>query len=524
MNRSTRPWSCPSDEWQSIEEYLQLSNGALPPRLEKGFGYPSPDQIQVTGKGSLRQLIIERELWRPFTNSDSDVTVATTQQAAVADALIATGTSWSFEMASVSTGGHGVPFERLDAVHHINTDYYQPYTIGSCANDTIQGFEDERPLTFPIPPAIIPEDLPLQHVDNSSLSFPGFTFDNLTRSQILKTEGPTWENRLRWVELPQDPFNGSAIGAVVLLPLQDPKPSESQDQDILLCVLGAGWGPSTLNTSTQEYGSTHVRSSISNAKTVAEKIFSLEDKTPGAGMAKAGDDATASSIIFLLPTYPKRLINIGLSWSRYLNPLVTDLNTTVFHRLMQSNFTDRRPGLTAEIILPSLLANALARIGIESSLQGTPKMTTDSLGESEPDGNSWYQGRGNAFVVDPEQSKGWVRLKVYSTLLGYAYNASGAGPKAAIAFLLAYCALAIAHLCYASITGKMHLPDPYSFFGGARPELKHLSRNLLQLLGFHRGSCSTCDEFRTNGAASKHFVRNLRSQHLWTSGTDPCQA
>lgn len=469
VNRSTRPWSCPSDEWQSIEEYLQLSNGALPQRLEEEFGYPSPDQVQVTGKGSLRQLMIMRELWKPFTNSDSHVTVATTQQAAVADALIATGTLWSFEMASVSNGGHGVPVERLDAVHHINTNYYQPYTIGSCANDTIQGFDDERPLTFPIPPGIIAEDLPVQHLDNSSLSFPGFTFDNLTRSQILKTEGPTWENRLRWVELPQDPFNGSAIGAVVLLPLQDPKPNESQDQDILLCVLGAGWGPSTLNTSTQEYGSTHVRSSISNAKTVVEKLESFEDKTPSAGhagLAKAGDEATASSICFILPAYPKRLINISLSWSKYLNPLVTDLNTTVFHRLMQSNFTDRRPGITAGIILPSLLANALARIGIESSLQGTPKMTTDSLGESEPDGNSWFQGRGNAFVVDPEQSKDWVRLKVYSTLLGYAYNTSGAGSKVAIVFLLAYCTLAIAHLCYASITGKMYLSDPLFIFGG----------------------------------------------------------
>ena len=457
VSRSTRPWSCPSDEWQSVEEYLQLSSGALPPRLEEEFGHPSPDQIQVTGKGSIRQLEIQRELWKPFINSDSDVAVATTQQAAVADALIATGTLWSFEMATVSTGGHGVPFERLDAVHHINTNYYQPYTIGSCANDTIQGFDDERPVTFPIPPGIIPEDLPVQHIDNSSLSFPGFTFDNLTRSQILKTEGPTWENRLRWVELPQDPFNGSAIGAVVLLPLQDPKPSESQDQNILLCVLGAGWGPSTLNLSTQEYGSTHVSSSISNAKAPVEELVSVKDTAHFAGTARAGVDALASSIFFLLPIYPKRLINISLSWSKYLNPLVTDLNTTVFHRLMQSNLTDRRPGISAEIILPSLLANALARIGIESSLQGTPKMTTDSLGESEADGRSWFQGRGNALVVDPEQSKDWVRLKVYSTLLGYAYNTSGAGPKVAIAFLLAYCTLAIAHLCYGSITGKLYL-------------------------------------------------------------------
>lgn len=191
VSRLARPWSCPSDEWQSIEDYLQLSNNALPPRLEDMFGIPNPDQVQVTGKASLRQLQIVRELWKPFSNSDGHTIVATTQQAAVADALVATGTLWDFEMASVSTGGHGVPLEQFDAVHHINTNYYQPYTIGSCANDTIQGINDDRPLAFPIPPCVTPANLPMQHVDNSSLSFPSFIFDNLTRAEILRTGGPS---------------------------------------------------------------------------------------------------------------------------------------------------------------------------------------------------------------------------------------------------------------------------------------------------------------------------------------------
>lgn len=55
---------------------------------------------------------------------------------------------------------------------------------------------------------------------------------------------------------------------------------------------------------------------------------------------------------------------------------------------MQSNFTDRRPGITADIILSSLLANGLARIEIESSIQDNLKTTADSQGESEPDSNS----------------------------------------------------------------------------------------------------------------------------------------
>ena len=454
VSESARPWSCPSDEWQSIEDFLQLSNNALPSPLEEIFGIQAPDQVQVTGKASRRQLHIARWCLKPFANSDSYTVMATTQQAAVADALTATGGVWNSEMTAVSTGGHGVPLQRLDAVHHINTNYYQPYTIGSCANDTIKGLNDERPIVFPIPPGVMPEDLPVQHMDNSSLSFPGFTFANLTRAEILRTEGPTWENRLRWIELPEVPFNGSAIGAVVLLPLQASQPRGSQDQDILLCVLGAGWGASTLNMSTHDGGSTHVSSSISNAKSATEGVKSIESTTLFP-VAQAQSDATMSYLIFLLPFYPTRPISISLGWSSYLNPLVTELNTTVFHRLMQSNLTDRQPSVSAEIILPSLLANALARIGIESSLQGTLKTTKNSQGESEPDSISWFQGRGNALVVDAEQSKDWVRLKVYSTLLGYAYNTSGAGSKIAVVFLLAYCTLAIGHLCYAGITGKV---------------------------------------------------------------------
>lgn len=315
ISQRVRPWPRPSDEWQSIEEYLQLSFNSLPPRLEEEFGIPTPDHVDVTGKASLRQLQSARELWKPLVNSDSSTAVATTQQAAVADALVAIGTLWDFEMTSVSTGGHGVPLERLDAMHHIDADYYQPYSIGSCANDTIQGFTDERPLTFPVPPGVMPEDLPMQRIHKSSLSFPGFIFDNLTRTKIMETGGPTWENRLRWVELPQIPFNGSAIGAVVLLPLQRPQPRESQDQVVVLCVLGAGWGPSTFKISTRESGSNSARSGISNAKTVTEEVKSARDTTPRQDLSEAAKAATLSSISFLLPIYPKRPINVSLSWS-----------------------------------------------------------------------------------------------------------------------------------------------------------------------------------------------------------------
>ena len=106
----------------------------------------------MTGKGSLRHLQIQRQLWLPFVNSDRETAIATAQQAAVTDILTTTSSLWTFAISDVNTGEHGLPFEQLDAVHHIRNDYYQPYIIDSCANDTIESLNDEQPLTFPTPP------------------------------------------------------------------------------------------------------------------------------------------------------------------------------------------------------------------------------------------------------------------------------------------------------------------------------------------------------------------------------------
>lgn len=465
INASVNPWSCPSDEWQSIENYLDLVKHAIPEQYAPVYGFPAPDQVELTGKGSLRHLRPQHQLWKPFDNADTQTTIATSQQAAVADALVGTGTLWGFNIGSASTGGHGVPLQQLDAIHHIKTGYYQPYTIASCANDTIEGSADERPLAFPVPPGVVPQMLPEHQINNSLLSLPAFPIQNLSRAEILKTPGLTWENRLRWVELPQDPFNASAIGAVILLPIISPSPDEASSQKILVCTLGAGWGPSTLNTSTQLFGARGVKSGISDPESLSQKALSYKDMEQNPGLSEAEDVAVLSSGFFIVPAYPERLINVSISWARYLNPLIVDEGVTVFHRLMQANISDRNLRVSAAIILPCLLANGLARIGIESSLQGDLRMTTNAQGESNADIDSWFRGKGDAFIVDPEQSKEWVKLEVLSTLEGYAYNTSGAGPKVAIIFLLTYCTFAIAHTCYAGISGKSLLPHPCGTLG-----------------------------------------------------------
>ncbi|KAL9585099.1 MAG: hypothetical protein Q9212_001725 [Teloschistes hypoglaucus] len=449
VNQSTTVSFCPSDEWQSIEKFLQLQLHSLPPQFVEEFGYNEPEKgIEITGKAAIRELMISRQLSKPFVNSDPFMTTVTAAQSAVADALTSTGLLWATTNPDMNTGGHGVTLEQLDAVHRIENNYYQPYTIGSCANDTIEGVNDERPLAFPMPPGVLPQYIPQQRLDNSLLDYPAFPFFNLTRAEILDTAGPSWENRLQWIELPQDPFNNTAIGAVILQPVQD-----AGVQEIIVCTLGAGWGQTTLNSSTRLGGSTGVETRISSPESFTREMMSLNDTAPDPGISEAENLIDILSGIFMYPIYPQHLIKATQNYTKYLNPFVTELNTTVFHQLMRSNMTLFDPAVTAAIILSSLLANGLSRIGIESSLQGDLRNRTDASGKTVPDSNAWFQGKGDAFVVDPRESKDWVKFKVDTTFEGYAYNSSGVGPKVAIVFLAIYCTFAIAHTCYAGISG-----------------------------------------------------------------------
>lgn len=54
--------------------------------------------------------------------------------------------------------------------------------------------------------------------NDSILVFYSFVYLGITKDRILDTPDSLEEHRLKWVELPQDPYNGSAIGAAILLP------------------------------------------------------------------------------------------------------------------------------------------------------------------------------------------------------------------------------------------------------------------------------------------------------------------
>ena len=126
------------------------------------------------------------------------------------------------------------------------------------------------------------------------------------------------------------------------------------------------------------------------------------------------------------------------------------------------NRTVKRPEILAEYTLGALLTNGLARIGGDYQFQGDPRIAQDQDGSSELDGTFWLSGKGDFFTVNEEEaeSENWVKLLVDFTIQGYAYNTRGTGPKTAIAFLLTYCALALAHAIYTGISGASTLLVP----------------------------------------------------------------
>ena len=420
----------------------------------------SPVWVGLDGQSSQRRLRVSNSIDHE-KGYDPDQAMATTQQLVVANALTETGTLWTNSVSNNSRNGHGSVLQRQDTVHAINSGYYQPYTKASCVTDVIHSPHDDTPVAFPVPPGVEPSLMLNQSKYNDSmLGIHSFVCPGLTRDEILSTPGSIQESRLKWVELPQDPFNGSAIGAVILLP----RSVSNLTQEVIICNLGAGWGSSLVNTSTNNGGTTFTTSVIDPSFFRSGPYYD-NSSILSSGRSRAESFAEDRTLTFDLPFFPEKPVIVTEDWANYLNPFVPALNTTVIDALMSTYLPAAQMSNTDKIAiakwaLACLLANGLASIGATAKLQGDIKTILKPDGSSEWDGDYWFSGKGDVFIVDPEESKDWVKLRVESTVDGYAYNVRGAPPKVAIAFLLAYCIIALSHVVYAGVSGNFSLSFP----------------------------------------------------------------
>ena len=449
-------FACPFHGWEAIQDYIYTTINSVDSETLALFGgVASPNWVEVTGQGSQRRLMMSDFQFSP-EGYDPQPIAATTQQLVVADALTKLAKLWTFDVSNITRIGHGNDGGLAqDVVLAINSDYYQPYTMSSCANDVIQGPQDDSAVAFPLPPGVDPSLMLNQaEYNNSTLDVYSFVYSGITRNEILDTPGSFTESRLKWVELPQDPFNGSAIGAVVLLP----RSTDNLTQEIVVCTLGAGWGASLVNTSTFG-GGTNFMTSVVDLSIPAEETY-VNNSSPYNVAASQAESARFDSVIaYCPPSFPEKPVIITEAWATYLNPFVPALNTTVIDALMSTTqpveeLTPLQQTAHAKWALAGLLANGLASIGATGTLQGTVKTVVKPDGTTKWDGDYWLSGKGDFFIVDPEESKDWVKLRVDTTEEGYAYNIRGTSPKIAIAFLLVYCIIALGHVLYAAISGK----------------------------------------------------------------------
>ena len=447
--------ACPSSDWQILQKTLELTASAIPPG-DRSYSVisASPNSVEIAGRSSLRQLSMR--ITRVFEVVDGHTSllwsseIASSQQAAVADALTTTGFLWDVAMVNTSSKGHGSILSQLDATHTIAAGYYQPYTSVVCRYDVIDGPSDIDPMEFPAYPGM---DVQLwTNMINGQLSRAqtNLTLPNLTKADILKTPGSLGEYRLSWIDVP---FEGIAIGAVILMP----RSSQNTTQDILTCSIGAGWGLSTMNqTSSINRDTSSVSSEVDiNAATNASQNLGIGKGPYTPGSSSEEKVTRGRTLQYYPPICPQRPVVVTKDWARYLNPSIEYLNTTVFGILMGLNATlyiDEQ--YRAQTILTGMVANGLSRIGSTSQLQGSVKKITESDRSVGFDGNYWFAGKGNnVFQVNPEESKDWVKFRVSSTIQGFAYNTHGTTIRLAIGLLLIYCLVAIAHIMYAGISG-----------------------------------------------------------------------
>ena len=449
-----------------IDTWFRLTHSSIPSGyLSISDGDLSPAAIEFSGNSSLRSFYgASMNTNTPGQGNSSEgfeVAAYTIQQSVIADTLINVAATWVSAMDAVRSLSHGVsPIDDQAAVHVIRQDYYQPYSATNCVRDSISTQNDTRPLSVPLiaPIAYNPVPKHLQNLTHTLNGVPVIEFPPLIRAQLLDIEGSDLDYRIKWFELPSYYFNVSGLGAAIVLPKQ--YSGATNRVETVVCNLNAGWGPSSINTSYSALGLSATSSLMEVKKSQTAPNLPIAPSDGPVTALGQHMNIVDVAVSYLLPLFPQTTIYIRKEWAEYLNPRIPNLNSTVIDYMMKANTrngTTKRPEVLSQYIMGALLTNGLARSGADYQFQGYPHLTQGSDGIPELDGNFWLSGKGDFFIVDTDEAErqNWTKLRVDSTIQGYAYNTRGSGPKTAIAFLLMYCTMALAYTAYTGISGML---------------------------------------------------------------------
>ena len=507
---------CPSSEWESVREFLALGSHGLPVKYQEIYHSAGAlPYLLISGKESQRQQYLAQD---SSVNPHLAASLSTTQMVATADALTTTSNLWLQSLKNVTqTSGHGSPlYDQSNSIHTLDGDNYQGFAVGNCLSEAIQNTTETDPIAFPfLFDANDPATPTINMTTSDDYIVPAIIHPSLSRAEIFANASHPSEYQLQWVDLPQPLFNGSSIGAIIVPPQAlNSTSSDGGPRSLILCNLAAGWGTTTLQIQKSE-------SSSGSDPSVSSQISNVSLEGASSGLEEPTTETSDTLVVFYYPVYPQKWINIAPEWAQYLDPTVESANRSVFDLLMQERYQVQGSesieafNVFAAGALVLMITNGLARIGYESTLQGIPKLIP---GSPYIDGNYWLSGKGNVFTVDPVESKDWVKLRVNSTLQGYAYNTQTSPPRFAIGVLTLYCVIALAHVIYSGVTGIF---PQYLIRGISSPShrtqrliITVLCRDQLHLLGFHRRSHHAGHELDSNESPAQHLCRHNGAPYL----------
>ena len=241
--------------------------------------------------------------------------------------------------------GHGLAFEdQQDAVHNI-VGYNQPYVTTTCANDTVNGSNDQSSVFFPISNQDLgPHNLTYKSLGSLPMLVPGVEYPPLRKAQLLEIPGSAAENRFKWVDAPASlASNQTSLGVIILQPQQGPSLERASVLEYIVCTIGAGWGTSSMNISTT---STHydAASSLPDLHSVPNSRISRPDynsvrkdyevlSKSNPNIANYYHSSVDSAKPVVYSGFPQKATNIDPDWAEFLNPLVPPVNNTVLNIL-----------------------------------------------------------------------------------------------------------------------------------------------------------------------------------------------
>ena len=511
---------CPSSEWESIQQYLAEAKNDIPEKYQALYRQTVvPNAITLNGKNSQRLLYIDED---DFHEPKIAPRISTTPMAAVADAITTTSDLWSLSLFNVTTqSGHGSPLsDQSAAFQYLTGDSLQGFTAGTCVPEMVFNRTDNRPLALPF--LYYANARPDSNITFENFTMPAIVHPNITRDQVLGVSNNESQYFIQWIQLPQKKFNGSSIGAAILLPeTQYSSQEQNGPQIMILCNFAAGWGRTSLQKNIAE----NANDDRVSSKVISNQNWNDEHPMVGPGLISESDEAL---VYWNYPQYPQKPISIAQSWAQSLNPMVQSANKTVFQLIMQEK-PDLPGGVniwgsasTFKDALTLMISNGLGRVGFDSILQGDPKSTTSPDGTSWIDGNYWLSGKGVVFKVDLEDANRWLKFHVDSKLKGYAYNTQTVSPRLAIAVMIAYCVIALAHLLYSGITGKfldtlVRILIEYISCIAADTLLVH--RDNLHMLGLHHRAHRPRRELGSHRGLAQHLRWDQGAPHLPASRT-----